>query len=285
MADVTLYEIGLVNGHRDVYEECHAALREMATLRQITLNPTTAVASGASDVQALIFYLAQPVATSVLLFARCREANPRKPIIVLGSNVSSDFAVELVKCGADDFISLPIDKLGLRQKLLRCFGLHQGPAFEWTLLKPFMRKSVPPGGKNRRHCYRVQSTPARPITATVEWTGRKFILDIMNLSIATDGWPGGLLLSADSTTARDLPFDEWDSGEELELTMDIPDDAPPIRVKGQMVRGLRTGPEGHVRFAVQYWTVKPAEEARIRRYWAAAQRPPRKRKPLVRTRR
>lgn len=272
MADGTLYQVGIINADREIAELCQVALRDLATVRQVTLNSATGTATGPQDVDVLLFTLRQPIAMSVMLFARCRTANTRKPIIVLGEGVHADLAVELVKNGADDFISLPPDRIGLRRKVQRAMGVHQGPGFEWSILKPFRRPNIPPGGKNRRHCYRVMSLPDRPVIVTVSLPEGTFLLDVINLSIATDGWPGGLLLSSAAAVTRSLPFEAWETGEDLVFTMDLPDEGPPISLKGQMVAGLRSGPAGSTQFAIQYWAIRSADEIRIRRYWADAQR-------------
>lgn len=272
MVEETLLRVGVINADREVLEQCQLALRELAVVQQVSLNPATGASTDLQDIDVLLFSLKRPHVMSVMLFTRCRAANTRKPIIVLGEGVNADLAVELVKNGADDFISYPPDRNGLRHKVQRALGMYQGPGFEWAILRPFKRTHAPPGGKNRRHCYRATCIPHRPITISVTLAEDTFYIDVINISIATDGWPGGLLLSSDASTTRNLPFESWETGAEIVFTMDLPDEAPPINIKGQMVIGLRPGPAGSTRFAVMYWTTRPEDEVRIRRYWADAQR-------------
>lgn len=275
MQERTQYRIGIFGGSPDLRKSCRSALRDMAVVREVDLDPDTGEPIGDHTMELLLFRLSPPLEPMVRRLALFRKYRPETQVIVLGSEIPIDLAVELVKCGVEDYLSVPIEHWGLHRKVLRALGEHRGPAFGWALLSHFNYLSSEPFSDNRRHCFRVPIDVKSPVTVAVaeEGVSHPSKLDVINLSIATDGWPGGMLLRAHGPVAPKLPFDVWEMGAEIELTVDLRDGQRPIGILGQMVPGKRPGPEGQVDFAVQYWTRHPADEGRIRRYWAEVQRP------------
>lgn len=287
MQERAQYRIGIYGGAADLRKSCRSALRDVAVVREVDLDPDTGELIGDFAIELLLFRLAPPLEPMVRRLALFRKNSPTTQVIVLGSEIPIDLAVELVKCGVDDYLSVPIEHWGLHRKILRALGEHRGPAFGWALLSHFNFLSSEPYSENRRHCFRASIDITNPVSVAVvdDDIGRPSQLEAINLSIATDGWPGGMLLRAHGPVASQLPFGVWEMGAEIELNVDLRDGGRPIVVVGQMVPGTRPGPEGRIDFAVQYWTRLPADEGRIRRYWAEAQRPCPEDRPSSRSRR
>lgn len=266
--------VGLAGAGPELAAACRSALRDIASVREIEIDAETGQSSIEERLELILFRLMPPFDPAVRLLARCRAAQPGVPVILIGSNVPPDLAVELIKCGIADFISLPIEHVGLHRKVLRAFGEHHGPAFTWSMLSYFQNMDRAWSGRNRRHCFRVLTDLERPVKAHVVVDDVAYELSVLNLSIATEGWPGGLLLDASSEIADEIELDSMQNSGELSLSLVLPDDeGGAIELIGQPVAGLRPGPEGNVSFALQYWTKRPNEEPRIRRFWADAQRP------------
>lgn len=221
---------------------------------------------------ALLMALSHPIAESVAALSSVRRANPLVPLLVLAEGVDANFATELLKCGADDFLLLPPAPDALRHKLRRAFGEALGPAFDVPELAAFKPRE---GCENQRHCYRVLVPPDFPVTSTFPGAVER-PLEVKDLSIETEKGPGGMQVAADRATARRLPFDQWRRRRQIEVTVQLPTGAP-IHAHARLIPGLRGAPDGSIRFAIEYWVARPAEKERFRRYWIEAQRRMRRR--------
>jgi CheY-like chemotaxis protein len=272
MTETTLLRIGLLGGGVSLLETCTAALRNIAVVGDFGVDPATGEVVDATRLDLLLFPLQPPHDLSLERLVALRQRYPDTPIVILGRDVRTDLAVELVKSGFDDFLALPLDYLGLCRKVLRATGQYHGPAFGWSLLAPVQQLVPVPAEGNRRRCFRASVDPKHPISAHVELAGAKRPVAVVNLSIATDGWPGGLLLAVDPITAKRFPFQRWELGEELTLSLDLGDGQRRVEVVCLMVTGLREGEGGFIQFAVQYWVQRPRQEAQLRKYWVNAQR-------------
>ena len=268
-----LYRLGIVGGSPELRRSCRSALRNVAHIVELNLIPDTGEPTEDIEIELLLYRLYPPLEATVLLMAKFRSMNPGIPIIALGSDVPNDLAVELIKCGIDDYLSVPIEHFGLHRKVLRALGEHEGPSFSWTMLNAFRRGEIERQGRNRRHCFRVPVEPMASVTVLIPTDQLALRLPVSNISIATDGWPGGLLVSADLESQSLLPFDSWEQGKELTLFLELPTEEAPIELLGQLVSTIRHGPCGSIDFALQYWTMRSADDGTIRKYWADAQRP------------
>jgi CheY-like chemotaxis protein len=273
MREGTPRVIGVTGSGPELTAACRSSLRDIATIHEVSLDVETGRLIETPSLDLLLYRLMPPFDPALRLLARCRSAAPELPLVIIGSSVPPDLAVELIKSGIEDFISLPIEHVGLHRKVLRALGEYDGPAFSWSMLQHLYRREKAWTGRNRRHCYRVEITPERSAKARVCVDDVAFELEVLNLSIATEGWPGGILLNADAEIAEELPLDQWKEGGELELMLSLSDDEQPLELIGQTVAGIRTAPSGDVALALQYWTRRPNDEPRIRRFWAEAQRP------------
>jgi CheY-like chemotaxis protein len=216
---------------------------------------------------AIVVALREPLAEGVAEFCALRRNNPLLPCIVLAANVDANFAAELLKLGADDFLLLPPTPEALLHKVRRLLGEALGPAFDAPELAAFKPRDF---DQNERRCFRVNVPPDFAVASTFPGPVER-PLEVKDLSIETETGPGGMQIAADRATARRLPFDQWNRRREIELNVQLPTGSP-ILARARLVPGLRNSADGSIRFAVEYWVTRPAEKERFRRYWVEAQR-------------
>jgi CheY-like chemotaxis protein len=250
---------------QDLFELCARELESIGSLEAIQGDSDPRFALGHFD--ALLVVLAAPLSDSVDNFARLRRAHPLLPIVLLAEGVDANLATELLKCGAEDFLQLPPSPEALRRKLQRALGDVIGPAFDVPELAAFRPRDF---DENQRHCYRVSVLPEFPVAGRFPGPVDR-ALEVKDLSIETDKGPGGMQVAADRTTARRLPFDQWNRRREIDISVQLPSGAP-ITTRARLIPGLRNAPDGSIRFAVEYWVSRPADKERFRRYWVEAQR-------------
>jgi hypothetical protein len=162
---------------------------------------------------------------------------------------------------------LPPAREVLQHKLKRALGEAVGPAFETPEFAAFRPRE---GAANARRCFRVNVPPDFAVASKFPGPVDR-ALEVKDLSIETEGGPGGMQIAADRATARRLPFDQWSRRPEIELSVQLPAGSP-INVRARVLPGLRNAPDGSIRFAVEYWVARPGEKERFRRYWVEAQR-------------
>lgn len=184
--------------------------------------------------------------------------------------MDADLAVELVKCGADDFLTLPPAPAALLRKVRRATGrISTRPAFDVPALQPLQRKQWK--GEDRRLCHRVRVPGNRLVRAHFEESGQSAALSVVDLSIATEARPGGLLLRANADAARLIAVDRRRRGETLSFGLDLVDGGSRISVEARVVR-VRPGPARTVLVAVSYMVTDAQAEARLRLLWMDLQR-------------
>ncbi len=222
---------------------------------------------GVERFDAVLVALAAPFEDSVANLCALRRNHPLVPLLALAEGVDANFAAELLKCGAEDFLLLPPSPEVLRHKVRRALGEAIGPAFDQPEFAAFKPRG---GGENQRHCFRVNVPPDFSIASTFPGPVER-PLEVKDLSLETETGPGGMQIAADRSTARRLPFDQWNRRKEFAVSIQLPSGAP-VKAVARLVPGLRCAPDGSIRFAVEYWVTRPAEKERFRRYWVEAQR-------------
>lgn len=207
----------------------------------------------------------------VRLLADCLTHMPLAPVILLATHVDAGFAVELVKCGAEDLLVLPLDPEGLRGKVLRALLGRPGPAYGWPILEPLTPRAVATARRtNVRRCYRAEVPTYLQAVALVG--GKE--LAVRDVSVEVGEWPGGMLLEAPAEAG--LPIDEWSAGSPVPLVLRLDDDPAPIAVLAHMRGTLRAGGPRGPGIGVQFTVRSPADRARLQRFWMQCQRPVRK---------
>lgn len=255
----------------DLLSHCRALLADVAALEPLA-DDSLPLAPGASAVDALIVALVPPLSESMTRFSQLRRTYPLVPLLVLAAGVDGNFAAELLKCGAEDFLMLPPDPDALVRKVRRLLGEATGPAFDTPEFAAFRPRDF---DVNQRHCFRVHVPPDFAVSSTFPGPVER-PLDVKDLSIETEPnpgsvQPGGMQIAAERAMARRLPFDQWQRRREIEVLVQLPSGSP-IKARARVLPGLRPAPDGSIRFALEYWVARPAEKERFRRYWVEAQR-------------
>jgi hypothetical protein len=258
--------------NHDLLAHCGALLAELATLEPLGEDALLQTTPRVAGFDALIVALAPPLSESMGRFSQLRRSFPLVPLLVLAEGVDGNFAAELLKCGAEDFLMLPPDPDALLRKVRRLLGEATGPAFDTPEFAAFRPREF---DVNQRHCFRVHVPADFAVSGTFPGPIER-ALDVKDLSIETEPnpgnhQPGGMQISADRNMARRLPFDQWQRRREIELVVQLPSGSP-IKARARVLPGLRPAPDGSIRFAVEYWVARPAEKERFRRYWVEAQR-------------
>lgn len=255
----------------DLLTHCRTLLSEVAALEPLA-DDALLLAPGATGLDALIVALEPPLSESMARFSQLRRAYPLVPMLVLAAGVDGNFAAELLKCGAEDFLMLPPDPAALVCKVRRLLGEHLGPAFDTPEFAAFRPRDF---DVNQRHCFRVNVLPDFAVSSTFPGPVER-PLDVKDLSIETEPnpgsmQPGGMQIAAERAMARRLPFDQWQRRREIDVLVQLPSGSP-IKTRARVLPGLRPAPDGSIRFALEYWVARPAEKERFRRYWVEAQR-------------
>jgi hypothetical protein len=258
-------KLGAIGFSSSLLQDCAVMLDGIATLDRIEAGQDGAWRG--EGIGLLLIVLNPPLPEALAAFSMLRRQYPLVPLLVLAERVDANFAAELLKCGAEDFLLLPPSPSAFRHKIKRALGEVAGPAFDSAEFAAFKPRDF---DENQRHCFRVTVPPDFPVASFFPGPVDR-PLEVKDLSIETEKAPGGMQVAADRATARRLPFDQWNRRREIELTVQLPAGSP-IATRARLIPGLRLAPDGSIRFAVEYWATRPAEKERFRRYWVEAQR-------------
>ncbi len=256
----------------------------------------------------LLFAINQPNAENTAALAKCIKSNPDLPVLVLGADFSPNQAVELVKCGATDFLALPTKPVEIRLKVERILRGRRGPVFKDSLLMPFEptsgRLPLPYMGSNRRLCYRASVIQDAAIRVQLTVDSKPYFLEIVEISVVTDRRPGGLLLrpalkppplDAENTdteiqlsaahmkrgakVTRDaetlpVPWQALETGAEFECEVSLPTAEArtiPTKIKVVFAKPHKNKPLNS-RIAVQYFPKSLEDDKAFREFWMLCQR-------------
>jgi CheY-like chemotaxis protein len=259
--------VGVVDPSGAVTEAAERALADLGEVVRLRADEETGRLDDAGSVDALVVALEAPTAAAVAFFARCRTEYPVPPLVLLAKDIDVDLAVELLAFGADDLATLPVDPAVLCRKLERALGLRSGPVLDREEVAPLGSARSRRRGRDRRRCARARVPTWHATRARIRLGERQVVAIVVDLSVPTEGHPGGMLLRVDPASARELPFDRWQQDERIDLWLELPGDDSPIAVEGRFVPRLRKGPARFVDFAVCYGV----DDERIRAYWSSIQ--------------
>lgn len=268
-AEKKLLAVGVMSTAAGLITSCHQALEGIATVQEVTSD-----AASLRSIDVLFVPLALPLKVGLEAFSRLRGEAPHLPMILLASGLEQELAKALLQLGADDLVSLPLEPKTLLETLERLTVEHQRsaspmppPKIEQQELQP----SVEADARNRRKCFRAQIPPEFPLGIAVRIGLNLVPLTAKDLSVVTDGQPGGILLCVDDATSKRLPLSLWSDGTHIPLRVEFPDDDEPLWFEGRITGPFRSTDDGNVCFAIQY-TPPRADAGRVYRYWVAAQR-------------
>jgi CheY-like chemotaxis protein len=248
-----------------VASTCSGVLQGFATVRALDLEEPPEQA----DFDVLVVDVAVSLREGISLFVRCRQRFPLVPIVIVAPAMQATIAVELVKCGADDVCLEPFEQV-LRRKVQRALTRREGTVLELAELVPL--RSKPPDGVNRRKCFRAPVPLSTPAWVSVHVPpSAPVMLRVDDISVESQGFPGGLGLFADRAVAAGLPLGAWQQGQPMRVLVHLPDGGQPIACMGRTVGGPRPGPERSVRIGIVYTPADARARVRIERFWVACQ--------------
>jgi DNA-binding response OmpR family regulator len=265
------YRIDLVGGDGALAALCERALDGFAEVRAVS---RAELLAHRRPPDLILLVLEGRSLPRIRLLAECRRWWPVTPVILLATHLDVAFAVEVVKCGAEDLLELPPHPEGFRGKVLRALLGRPGPAYGWAELEPLApHAALEATGANLRRCYRA-TVPGYLQTMAVALVrgAERAELEVMDVSVEVGEAPGGMLLEVPRDAVSALPLEDWSSGTPASLLVQLADDPEPLAVVARMRGSVRPGGQQTRRLGMQFSVTAPADRARMQRFWMQCQR-------------
>jgi hypothetical protein len=198
-----------------------------------------------------------------------RLDHPKTPIVALATALDANVAVELTKLGVCDCLLLPAPPDTLWRKIERTVLHSGGPALDSPLLALLWDATAYPAHTEKRRCFRSDTLADYPAYATVVAPSLLPKMLVKNISILTEGCPGGLALIGTNVHVHALGTSAG-----FRFLLEVPQFPKPISAQGVVKRVLSTP----TRFdptsvmGVEYRLDDGGQEAAVRRYWSESQR-------------
>jgi CheY-like chemotaxis protein len=261
----------LCGGDDALRAACAAALKDLGEVK-----------TDGGNADLLLFVLSEPFDQGVRAFAQIRKERPRVPVIILGSGLSADYAVELVVFGAVDYLSLPLSGAALRRKVERFFTGWNQPAFDVAVLASLRGpegdpdRSHPDQTPNRRRCFRAFVPRSMAASVLIPISGGEAAMNVVELSVATETSLGGMRLNLQGPEVARLPLASWGIGTELAVRFKLTQEPGPMPGHIRIIRLVfQNGSAGAmVWIGVQYRLQDPRHEEKFHRFWMECQRQP-----------
>ena len=204
---------------------------------------------------ALLLPMSAVVKNGVGLVARCMAAKRGMPVLILARSLSGGLVDQLMTFGVANFLGLPIEPSIFRRKVERALDDRAATA-----------------ARNLRKCYRA-TVPTGHVIEVRLLAGEQSVQSLMvDMSIATEGQPGGMLLRCNADDAANFPVADWKNGEPIDIVIDMGPSEHNIRGLAKMVGDIRPSNNNTARLAVQYEPNDPRENSRLRDLWIDMQR-------------
>ena len=280
------FRIGVINADAQLLSTCGSALYHLGTTEPLHLMGGEDLPKG---FDLLVLSLEEPLERGIQLFARLRKAVPEDfPIILVSRAMDATLAVELVKCGAEDFIGFPFSESIIRRKGERALlGLTE-PVIDPRLLDPLQADGVELMA-NRRRAFRARTLEDFPASVRLRLPNDDVRVEVLDLSLPNDDVLGGMGWRAEPAAAERLPLATWGRGTTIPGGLELTNARGLIPLRAFIVR-FELPPPGPIRTSVhvgvQYALDNPQDERTIRNFWTETQRrvisPPRTPVPLAR---
>ncbi len=225
----------------------------------------------------LLLYASQETAQyDIRLFKRLKLANPALPVLLIESRPDALRLVQLLRSGADDFLCPTSDSYALQGKIRKLLASTQGQldlvdeVRPTQISAPASEYTTPPSmNQNRRRCFRAR--------VGQNFAGRVYFLHdahapplhIEDLSILTDGEPGGMLLTLPEDEANTFSAQLDDQPNALKILVDLSKKLGITQASAKIIRTFRHGEKTKV--ALQYVPESFSDERRFQRFWVACQ--------------
>ena len=211
---------------------------------------------------------------AVELFNRIRDAVADKAVMLVLEDLDTDTALELMRIGLVDVVSMPADPSLISRKLVRVIEEMEGTLFPFpghTTLKYGASRLEEIKLENRRQAYRVVPTDDQVCLALFSVFGKETRCKVHDLSLASDRRRGGLALRLSPEEFKALRAHRWRDQETVRFKVILGSDARQISVRGK-VRRFQEHPDGSATIGLEYTPLEAKDENLFVRYWTAVQR-------------
>lgn len=191
------------------------------------------------------------------------------PIIAVTTSLSTNLGVELIKLGIADCMCIPSPPQMLWRKLERAILHSGGPTIDSPVLALLWDADAYPRHEEKRRCFRSETVADYPAYLTVVGPVMLTKMLIKNLSILTEGCPGGLALIGTNVHLHALTRCTVFRG-----VLEVPQFPKPIPAQCSLKRVLNTPTANDPAsiIGVEYKLDDPSHEAQMRRFWSESQR-------------
>lgn len=276
----TQFFIALSGGDDALLQACQEALAQVAEVRALDDADEDKDLAAAS---LLLQVLRPPLLAGVVEVVRLRMARRRLPLLLLSTGVDADVAVELVKCGVADLLSLRgepqrPDGLALRRKVERILWRRNELTLSDPALEPLhglfgsgAAAAYAFGASNRRLCYRAHTNAKAVAHLDIRVAQGEVRCQVEDISVATEEQSGGLRVRALPAVAARMPIPTWNRGTELSANFVMVGESEPVPLRLRIIRV--EGGSGNVPalLALQYIPLEPRHEHRLQRFWMRCQ--------------
>jgi len=224
----------------------------------------------------LLYASQETVQYHVRLFKRLKLANPTLPVLVIESHPDAMQLAQLLRGGADDFLCSGADGYALQDKIRKLLASTQGQINLWeenrveAISTPAIHYTSPPSlEQNRRRCFRarVGQTLASRVYFIHDECPKP--LEIEDLSICTEGEPGGMLLTLPETVNQAFALELNDKPKSLKILVELSKKLGISQASAQIIRTIKHDQKTKV--ALRYIPQSFSDERRFQRFWIACQ--------------
>jgi hypothetical protein len=218
---------------------------------------------------ALVLELDEADEETFKVLCRIRHVHARTPVIALARTLDANLAVELIKLGVTDCVCLPAPPPVLWRKVERAVLRSGGPTLDSPLIALLWDADEYPAHEEKRRCFRSETVADYPAYVTVVRPTTLPKMLVKNLSILTEGCPGGFALVGANVHVHALKV-----GEPFRFVLAVPEFPRPIpgqAILTRLVHQPRPG-DPSATLGVEYRIDDAAHEVPVRRFWSESQR-------------
>lgn len=261
--------IGLVGASTAVLTACRETLDVVG--RAVIVTDISGRES-LSELDLMLLVMEPPHDEGVRRFARMREVAPQVPVLLLASELDVDQAVELVKFGAVDLISLPASKRALARKIERCLRGTPQLTIESATLAPLAALTRTVSFANNRSCFRAHVPERLGVTVTVFGERVATRATLVDLSLPSEDAPAGACLDLTFASGAELTLQPPDAVGAT-LRIHIAAFGRTVMANALVRRSeLLDGARVTLRLGVTFVPTATADEATLQQIWAESQR-------------
>ncbi len=261
--------IGLIGASTSIYAACREALDAVGRGVLVTELPST---EALTDLDMMLLVVEPPHIEGVRRFGRMREVAPQLPVLVLASGLDVDHAVELVKFGAADLLSLPASKRVLARKIERCLRGTPNLTIESVTLSPLAALTRSVSFANNRSCFRARVPERLGVAVTVHGGNATLSATLVDLSLPSDEAPAGACLDVVFASGSGLSSSPRGVlGATLQLVIEA---FGRTVLANALVRRCELLDDAHptLRLGVTFVPDTPADEVILQHIWVESQR-------------